>query len=119
MADTKTTQPTAEEQAAREEQAKREQAAREEQAKREQASKQEEKLGGAPHLVRNPDEINPGDVGALAIDQAEQARLAREQRERDELAKTLPQSTLDEMEAGKAALGRKQVAAPQAVENKA
>lgn len=95
-----------------------EQAARNAQTTQETTTKQDEKLGNAPHLVRAPDEVNPGDVGALAIEQAEQARLAREQRERDELAKTLPQSTIDEMNAGKAALGRKEVATPQVVKNK-
>lgn len=78
-----------------------------------------ESAGEKPHVVQNAVEQNPGDVAAQAIDAAEAARKQREEQDRAELAKTLPQSTLDEMEAGKAALNRKQVAAPQATADKA
>jgi hypothetical protein len=94
-----------------------EQRAQNEQRARAEAPKKED-VGSAPHMVQNPAEINPGEVGAAAIDAAEQARLRKENEERAELAKALPQATIDEIEAGKAALQRHAVAAPQAVANK-
>jgi hypothetical protein len=85
---------------------------------RTEAPKKEE-VGAAPHLVQNPAEVNPGEVGAQAIEAAEQARIRKENEERAALAKSLPQATLDEIEAGKAALKRHAVAAPEAVSNRA
>lgn len=108
---------TAEEQAARDEQAKREAAARQN-AKSQDAPKKEE-IGAAPHLVQNPVEANPSEVSAAAIEQVERVRIARENKEAEERASELPQKTIDEIEAGKAALQRHNVAAPQAVSDKA
>lgn len=110
MVDVKNTQAPA--------QASEEQRAQNDQRARAEAPKKEN-VGSAPHMVQNPAEVNPGQVGAAAIEAAEQARLRKENEERAELAKELPQATLDEIEAGKAALKRHAVAAPQAVADKA
>jgi hypothetical protein len=100
-----------------EQRAQNEQRARDEQRTREAPKKED--LGQRPNIVQAPAEVNPGVVGAQAIEAAEQARLRKENEERDELAKALPQATIDEIEAGKAALKRHAVAAPQAVTDKA
>lgn len=90
-----------------------EQRAQNEQRARTETAKAD--LGARPNIVQNPAEINPGEAGAQAIEAAEQARLRKENEERAALAKDLPQATLDEIEAGRAALKRHAVAAPQAV----
>lgn len=82
--------------------------------KGEDAPKKED-VGAAPHLVQNPVDRNPSEVADEAIQRVEVERIARENQEREEMAKELPQKTIDEIEAGREALKRHGVAAPQAV----
>lgn len=88
------------------------------QAPKAEAPKKED-AGSKPHIIQAPTAQSPGEIAAQAIEAAEADRAAREQAEADERAKTLPQNVLDEMEAGKAALKRHAVAAPQAVSDRA
>lgn len=74
--------------------------------RREQTQRTDGKAGLRAGIVQSPGEVLPGEASANAINAAEQNRLARQ--EADHLAQfgDLPQSTLDEMEAGRNALKR-------------
>lgn len=65
------------------------------------------KVGSRPSLVQSPGEVIPEDAtfaaSAAAIEQSHKDRVAAEQHLKDG---DLPQATLDEMNAGKAALDR-------------
>lgn len=84
-----------------------------------EAAKKDDSAGAKPHIIQSAAALSPGDIAAQAIEAAEADRAAREQADADERAKSLPQNVLDEMQAGKEALRRHSVAAPQAVAEKA
>lgn len=74
-----------------------------------------ENLGRRPNIIQSPVAPTTSEIVDDAVGRAERERIAREQAEADERSKELPQTTIDEIEAGKAALKRHAVAAPQAV----
>jgi hypothetical protein len=67
-----------------------------------------DKAGIRAGVVQSPGEVLPSEASAALIDAAEQARRDKAEAERAAEFGTLPQATLDEMNAGKEALKRHQ-----------
>jgi hypothetical protein len=65
-----------------------------------------DKVGERASLVQSPGEVSPYETAAAALDAAEAKRLSDAEKARDEEFKDLPQATIDEIEAGRAALKR-------------
>lgn len=57
-------------------------------------------------IVQKPEPITAEQVAANVIADAEKERVRQEEASRAEMAKTLPQNVLDEMEAGRQAIAR-------------
>jgi hypothetical protein len=62
--------------------------------------------GERPHLIQQAIPVSAGDAAANLINEAEHLFKKAEEDARAFLAQNLPQSILDEMEAGRAALSR-------------
>lgn len=65
-----------------------------------------DKVGERSTLIQSPGMVQPGEASAAAINDAEKARNEAAERAHTEQFKDLPEATLTEMEAGKAALKR-------------
>lgn len=65
-----------------------------------------DKVGLRPSLIQSPGLVAPGEASANAINDAERARIEQNERDHLEANGEVPQATMDELEAGRAALKR-------------